>query len=144
MAIDGKTARRSGGKAARGAIHGVRAVVASQRRVPGQVKVAEKSNEIVAIPRRLDLLTVEGALITIDGMESHRAIAQKFIDEMADDLFGLKGNQGSSREDVELFVTQQKRGPSRIPRSAARRPWIPTIAGSRPAATTVLHDVGWR
>ena len=76
VAIDGKTARRSGGKAGKGAIHMVSAFVASQRLVLGQVKVAEKSNEIVAIPKLLDMLVVEGAIITIDAMGCQRAIAQ--------------------------------------------------------------------
>src|SRR5271165_6813412 len=47
VAVDGKTVRRSGGKAGKGAIHMVSAFAASQRLVLGQVKVAEKSNEIV-------------------------------------------------------------------------------------------------
>ena len=108
VAIDGKTVRRSGGKAGKGAIHMVSAFAASQRLVLGQVKVAEKSNEIVAIPKLLDMLVVEGAIITIDAMGCQRAIAQKIIDKKADYVFGLKGNQGSLREDVELFVAEQK------------------------------------
>jgi predicted transposase YbfD/YdcC len=81
---------------------------ASQRLVLGQVKVAEKSNEIVAIPKLLDMLAVEGAIITIDAMGCQRAIAQKIIDKKADYVFGLKGNQGSLRDDVELFVIEQR------------------------------------
>jgi hypothetical protein len=59
VAIDGKTVRRSGKKADKGAIHMVSAFAASQRLVLGQVKVAEKSNEITAIPKLLDMLVVE-------------------------------------------------------------------------------------
>jgi hypothetical protein len=81
VAIDGKTVRRSGGKAGKGAIHMVSAFAAGQRLVLGQVKVAEKSNEIVAIPRLLDMLAVEGAIITIDAMGCQRAIARKIIDK---------------------------------------------------------------
>ena len=55
----------------------VSAFAASQRLVLGQVEVAEKSNEIVAIPKLLDMLVVEGAIITIDAMGCQRAIAQK-------------------------------------------------------------------
>jgi hypothetical protein len=106
VAIDDKTVRRSGGKAGKGAIHMVSALVASQRLVLGQVKVDEKSNEIVAIPKLLDMLAVEGAIITIDAMGCQRAIAQKIIDKKADYVFGLKGNQGSLRDDVELFVAE--------------------------------------
>src|SRR5271168_204950 len=91
---------RFGGKAGKGAIHMVSAFAASQRLVLGQVKVAEKSNEIVAIPKLLDMLAVEGAIITIDAMGCQRAIAQKIIDKKADYVFGLKGNQGSLRKDV--------------------------------------------
>src|SRR5450432_1624452 len=108
VAIDGKTGRRSGGKAGKGAIHMVSAFAASQRLVLGQVKVAEKSNEIVAIPKLLDMLVVEGAIITIDAMGCQRAIAQRVIDKRADYVFGLKGNQGSLREDVDLFIAEQK------------------------------------
>jgi len=44
----------------------VSAFAARQRLVLGQVKVTEKSNEIIAIPKLLDLLTIEGAIVTID------------------------------------------------------------------------------
>ena len=69
IAIDGKIARRSGQKRkGQAPIHMVSAFAARQRLVLGQVKVAEKSNEIVAIPKLLDLLVIEGAIITIDAM----------------------------------------------------------------------------
>jgi predicted transposase YbfD/YdcC len=143
VAIDGKTARRSGGKAGKGAIHMVSAFAASQRLVLGQVKVAEKSNEIVAIPKLLDMLAVEGAIITIDAMGCQRSIAQKIIDKKADYVFGLKGNQGSLREDVEVFVAEQK----------ARNFADTTISQAKTTdadngrietrITTVIHDVEW-
>src|SRR6202012_3269905 len=108
IAIDGKTVRRSGQKKAGGKapIHMVSAFAARQRLVLGQVKVAEKSNEIVAIPALLDLLAIEGAIVTIDAMGCQRAIAQKTIDKKADYVLALKGNQGSLREDIELFATE--------------------------------------
>ena len=66
IAIDGKTSRRSYQKKGRlNPIHIVSAFAARQRLVLGQVKVAEKSNEIVAIPKLLDMLAIEGAIITI-------------------------------------------------------------------------------
>src|SRR6202790_4351921 len=108
VAIDGKTVRRSGGKAGKDAIHMVSVFAAGQRLVLGQVKVAEKSNEIIAIPKLLDMLAVEGAIITIDAMGCQRALAQKIIDKKADYVFGLKGNQGSLRKDVDLFIAEQK------------------------------------
>jgi len=143
VAIDGKTVRRSGGKAGKGAIHMVSAFAASQRLVLGQVKVAEKSNEIVAIPKLLDMLVVEGAIITIDAMGCQRAIAQKIIDKKADYVFGLKGNQGTLRDDVEVFVTEQKAKKfadttiSRAETIDADNDRIET------RTVTVIHDIDW-
>lgn len=109
IAIDGKTVRRSAQKkGAKAAIHMVSAFAARQRLVLGQVKVAEKSNEIIAIPKLLDMLSIEGAIITIDAMGCQRDIAQKIVDNRADYILALKGNQSSLREDVELFVAEQK------------------------------------
>src|SRR5439155_18722368 len=103
IALDGKTARRSyQKKGAKEPIHMVSAFAARQRLVLGQVKVGEKSNEIVAIPKLLDMLAIEGAIVTIDAMGCQRDIAQKIIDKKADYVLALKGNQGSLREDVEL------------------------------------------
>ena len=69
IAIDGKTVRRSySKKSAQDPIHVVSAFAARQRLVLGQVKVEDKSNEIVAIPALLQLLYIEGAIITIDAM----------------------------------------------------------------------------
>ena len=107
IAIDNKTSRRSHQKKGADApIHIVSAFAARQRLVLGQVKVAEKSNEITAIPKLLDMLFVEGAIITIDAMGCQRDIARKVIDKKADDVFALKGNQGTLRDDVELFVNE--------------------------------------
>ena len=143
VAIDGKTVRRSGGKAGKGAIHMVSAFVASQRLVLGQVKVAEKSNEIVAIPKLLDMLAVEGAIITIDAMGCQRTIAQKIIDKNADYVFGLKGNQGSLRDDVDLFVTEQ-RAKDFADTTVSRAETVDADNGRiETRTTTVIHDVDW-
>src|SRR5580700_8713914 len=108
IAIDGKTSRRSYQKKRSAPIHMVSAFAARQRLVLGQVKVADKSNEIVAIPALLDMMTIAGAIITIDAMGCQRGIAQKIVDSKADYVLALKGNQGTLREDVELFAAEQK------------------------------------
>jgi predicted transposase YbfD/YdcC len=109
IAIDGKTSRRSADKRrGKAAIHVVSAFATRQRLVLGQVKVADKSNEIVAIPALLDMLAVEGAIVTIDAMGCQRDIARKVLDKKADYILALKGNQGTLREDVELFAAEQK------------------------------------
>src|ERR1700676_5602049 len=65
IAIDGKTLRRSyQKKGAKAPIHMVSAFAARQRLVLGQVKVADKSNEIVAIPALLAMMAIEGAIVT--------------------------------------------------------------------------------
>ena len=144
VAIDGKTVRRSGGKAGKGAIHMVSAFAAGQRLVLGQVKVAEKSNEITAIPKLLDMLAVEGAIITIDAMGCQRAIAQKIIDKKADYVFGLKGNQGSLRGDVDLFIAEQK-AKDFADTAISRAETTDVDNGGRieTRTVTVIHGVDW-
>jgi predicted transposase YbfD/YdcC len=143
VAIDGKTVRRSGGKAGKGAIHMVSAFAASQRLVLGQVKVAEKSNEIIAIPKLLDLLAIEGAIVTIDAMGCQRAIARKIIEKKADYVFGLKGNQGSLRDDVELLVNEQKTR-NFVDSKISRSETIDADNGRiETRAVTVIHDIEW-
>lgn len=108
VALDGKTLRRSYKKAGRkGAIHMISAFSASQRLVLGQMKVAEKSNEITAIPQLLDLLTIKGAIVTIDAMGCQKKIAKKILDKGADYVLSLKGNQSTLRDDVELYFKEQ-------------------------------------
>jgi Transposase DDE domain len=76
------------------AIHIVSAFAARQRIVLGQVKVNEKSNEIVAIPALLDMMAIEGAIMTIDAMGCQRDIAKKIVDKKADYVLALKGVNG--------------------------------------------------
>ena len=144
VAIDGKTVRRSGGKAGKGAILMVSAFAAGQRLVLGQVKVAEKSNEITAIPKLLDMLAIEGAIITIDAMGCQRAIAQKIIEKKADYVFGLKGNQGSLREDVDLFIAEQQ-AKDFADTTISRAETSDAANGGRieTRTVTVIHDVDW-
>ena len=142
VAIDGKTVRRSKG-AAKDAIHMVSAFAARQRLVMGQVKVADKANEIVAIPKLLDMLAIEGAVVTIDAMGCQRAIAQKIVDKKADYILALKGNQGSLREDVELFAQEQKAKDFKDTTVSRHQ----TVDGDHGRVETrditVIHDVGW-
>src|SRR3954452_4694859 len=144
IAIDGKTIRRSGHKrSGKAAIHLVAAFAARQRLVLGQVKVAEKSNEVIAIPKLLDMLAIEGAIVTIDAMGCQREIAQKIIDKKAEYVLALKGNQGSLREDVAVFAAEQKA--RNFADTTIRQDT--TIDGDHgrieTRTTTVIHDVDW-
>ena len=108
VAVDGKTLRRSFDRAAnKGALHMVSAWSSAQKLILGARAVDEKSNEITAIPELLDLLAITGAIVTIDAMGCQKKIAEKIIGKGADYVFGLKGNQGALREDVELLFTEQ-------------------------------------
>jgi predicted transposase YbfD/YdcC len=144
VAIDGKTSRRSGRKgASRDSIHMVSAFAARQRLVLAQVKVAEKSNEIIAIPKLLDMLAIEGAILTIDAMGCQRDIAQRVIDKKADYVLALKGNQGSLRDDAELFVTEQKAS-GFVDTEISRDTTVDGDHGRiETRTTTVIHDVEW-
>jgi predicted transposase YbfD/YdcC len=144
IAIDGKTSRRSGSKSkGKAAIHLVSAFAAHRRLVLGQVKVAEKSNEIIAIPKLLDLLTVEGAIITIDAMGCQREIARKILDKKADYILALKGNQGSLREDVELFVAEQQANGFKDTEISRHETVDADHGRIETRAVTVIHDAGW-
>ena len=104
VAIDGKTLRRSFDQASgKGAITMVSAWATANRLVLGQQKVDEKSNEITAIPALLELLAVEGCIVTIDAMGCQRVIAQRLSDKGADYVLALKGNQGTLHEEVDGF-----------------------------------------
>ena len=144
IAIDGKTLRRSGAKkGAQAAVHMVSAFAAHQRLVLGQVKVADKSNEIVAIPKLLDLLAIEGAIVTIDAIGCQRDIAEKILTMKADYVLALKGNQGTLREDVELFAAEQKAVSFKDAKVTRQQ----TVDGDHgrieTRTTTAIHDVGW-
>jgi predicted transposase YbfD/YdcC len=144
IAIDGKTLRRSGHKkGAKAPIHMVSAFAARQRLVLGQVKVAEKSNEIVAIPKLLDMMAIEGAIVTIDAMGCQRDIAEKILDKKADYVLALKGNQGSLREDVEVFAAEQKANGFKDTK-VSRHETVDGDHGRIETRTyTAIHDVAW-
>ena len=105
IAIDGKTVRRSFDRASgKMAVHMVNAYVHENHAVFGQLKVDDKSNEITAIPKLLEMLQLKEATVTIDAMGCQRDIAQKIIDRGGHYIFALKGNQSSLQEDVQTFM----------------------------------------
>ena len=101
IAVDGKCLRRSHDRATgKSAIHLVSAWSTDNALVLGQVKTEEKSNEITAIPQLLELLALDGCLVTIDAMGCQKAIARQIIDQGGDYLLALKGNQRGLQERV--------------------------------------------
>lgn len=105
VAIDGKTLRGSG-SARLGPLHLVSAWATAQRLSLGQVAVDAKSNEITAIPALLELLEVQGALVTIDAMGCQKAIAQKVVEGGADYILTVKDNQEHLLDDIQRSLGQ--------------------------------------
>ncbi|MEO0731659.1 MAG: ISAs1 family transposase [Bacteroidota bacterium] len=109
IAIDGKTLcgshDRANGKAA---IHLVSAFATSQGITLAQRKVDDKSNEITAIPELLDVLVIQGCLVTIDAMGCQRAIVEKITQSGADFVIALKDNQPSLFEQVQQAFANTK------------------------------------
>jgi predicted transposase YbfD/YdcC len=97
VAIDGKAIRRSfeHGWDRSGMAHLVSAFVGQggNRLVLGQLAVADKANEIVAIPRLLDLLDLRGAVVTIDAIGCQREVAAKVVEGGGDYVLPVKDNQ---------------------------------------------------
>ena len=108
-----------------------------------QIAVAEKSNEIVAIPALLDMMAIEGAVVTIDAMGCQRNIAKKIIDKKADYLIALKGNQGTLHDDVKLLAVEQKTNGFKDVTISRHE----TVDGDHgrieTRSYTVLHNIEW-
>jgi hypothetical protein len=100
LAIDGKTLRGSG-SAKLGPLHVVSAWATAQRLSLGQVAVDEKSNEITAIPALLELLDLNGALVTIDALGCQKAIARQIIEQGGDYILTGKANQEHLFADIQ-------------------------------------------
>ena len=144
IAIDGKTLRRSyQKKGAKAPIHMVSAFAARQRLVLGQVKVVEKSNEIVAIPALLAMMQIEGAIVTIDAIGCQRDIAAQILDQKADYILALKGNQGTLREDVEVFAAEQKANGFKDTKVSRHQTLDGDHGRIETRTCTAIHDVAW-
>ena len=104
IAIDGKTSRRTHARnKGREPLHLVSAWASRQRLVLGQEAVADKSNEIIAIPLLLKRLALTGALVTIDAMGTQLEIANAIVEGAGDYLLSLKANWPALMAEVETF-----------------------------------------
>ena len=121
VAIDGKTVRRSHDhRAGKQAIHLVSAWAAANTLTMGQVRTDEKSNEITAIPRLLELLELNGCIVTIDAMGCQKEISQGILDRGADYLLAVKENQGPLYQDIrDLFDGAEELGWDDVPHDYA-------------------------
>jgi predicted transposase YbfD/YdcC len=103
IAIDGKTLRGSAGSTL-GPLHLVSAWATQAHLTLGQVAVDGKSNENTAIPPLLQLLDLQGALVTIDAMGCQKAIARQVVTGGGDYVLIVKGNQGHLLDDIQETV----------------------------------------
>jgi predicted transposase YbfD/YdcC len=103
VALDGKALRR-----ALNADQSVKYVVSawaeSNGLVLGQLKVADKSNEITALPELLRVLELAGCIVTVDAMGTQKKIAKEIIEADADYVLALKGNHETVHEEVKTFL----------------------------------------
>ena len=107
IAIDGKTICNSNDLFhEKKATHIVTAFAAENDIILGQLRTAEKSNEITAIPELLDTLMLKGCIVTIDAMGCQTAITKKIREQKGDYMIGLKGNQGTLHAEAVNFFDQ--------------------------------------
>jgi hypothetical protein len=105
VAIDGKVLRRSHDRAkGKSALHMVSAWGCEQRMVLGQIATDEKSNEITAVPKLLEMLSLRNTIVTTDALNCQRAIARQIVDQGGDYALALKDNQKTLHDDVSLFL----------------------------------------
>lgn len=107
IAIDGKQLKGSKKKqpTTNEGLRMVSAWAEKNRLVLGQVKTAEKSNEITAIPELPGLLSLKGCIVTIDAMGCQKEIVEQIVEQKADYVISLKGNQGNLHKDVADYFT---------------------------------------
>ena len=108
IAIDGKQLRRShDGVLGKNAIYMVSAWATANQLVLGQVKVDDKSNEITAIPKLLQLLDISGCIVSMDAMGTQTDIARTMIRQGGDYILSVKENQGNLYEDIQDLFTDE-------------------------------------
>jgi predicted transposase YbfD/YdcC len=155
VAIDGKKARRSGDKAdSTSMLHVVSAWASDNQLALGQVKVADDSNEITAIPKLLELLVLTGCVVTIDAMGCQTAIANTIREAKADYVLRVKDNQHHLLEDIEEWFAYLEQVPTAnchwdydktVNKDHGRIEIRECYAVSDPVAFDYLrHYAGWR
>ena len=119
IAIDGKELRHAQG------VQLVSAVTARGQRWLGTVRVADKSNEIPAVPKLLEALDLSGKLVALDALHTQTDTARHIVQERGGDyLFTLKDNRPTLRQTVEKLLTPQPFSPS--PHAADAGPHLGT------------------
>lgn len=147
IAIDGKTIRRSKDLAkGKRPLHVVSAWANENQLVLGQLAVDEKSNEITAIPELLNLLYIQGCIVTIDAMGTQKEIASTIIQRGADYMLQVKDNQKTLREDIAYYLEQEVVTQSKVELKAAGQ-WAQTKGKDHGRIETrtcyVTEEIDW-
>ncbi len=109
-----------------------------QRLVLAQIATDAKSNEITALPKLLEMLSLKGTIVTADALNCQRAIAQQIVDQGGDYALALKGNQGTLHDDVSTFLND----PASKPATSAQN--VDADHGRIETRTaTVSTDIDW-
>ena len=139
VAIDGKVLRRSFDRASgKSALHMVSAWGCKERMVLAQIATDAKSNEITAVPKLLEMLTLKDTIVTADALNCQRAIAQQIVDQGGDYALALKGNQGTLHDDVVLFLDDPEC------KATTAAPVVESNHGRiETRTTTVSTDIDW-
>ena len=137
VALDGKALRHalSRGQSPRSIVS---AWAQGNGLVLGQLKVADKSNEITALPQLLRVLELAGCIVTIDAMGCQKAIAKEIIEADADYVLALKGNQETVHAEVKSYLDDAIVQQAAAPPQKAQKPHEPALAHTE----TVEKDHG--
>ncbi len=139
IAIDGKVLRRSFDRASgKSPLHMVSAWGCQQRMVLAQIATDAKSNEITAVPKLLEMLSLKGTIVTVDALNCQRSIADQVVRLGGVFALALKGNQGSLHDDVRLHLDDPECG------AATSKPDVDADHGRIETRTaTVSTDIDW-
>lgn len=93
ISFDGKCLRGSKDKGlGKVGVYMMGAWVSQNKLLLGQLKVDEKTNEMLVMPQLLEILSVKGFIVTADTLNCQKAIAEKIIEKGADYILAVKGN----------------------------------------------------
>lgn len=107
LAIDGKTLRRAFGEDGRRPCV-VSALSGKHQIVIAQVKADEKSNEITAVPALLEMLFLEGCIVSIDAAGCQKGHVEKIVERKGDYIISLKGNQSTMHDEIRAYMLDPK------------------------------------
>lgn len=109
IAIDGKTLKSSKDGEKHNALHSITVWCQQNDLVLAQMKSKGKKNEQQSVLEVLDLLSLQGAIITVDAMNSQKKIAQKIVDSQADYIFCIKDNHKHLKQEIHAYFNKIQR-----------------------------------